>query len=534
MKNNRLLSAFLVGAVALLIAVDASAQEQSASLNERGDAQPITAERPSVQLLEARKAELSSLQKRKAALRTYLENTEPDSSDYKAAQRTLIDLEVKLQDAAGDVVRLAKTARVEPPAAIPMRTLTSGAAAPARRMLVAATDAPAPVAAPSAAPVPRRVDSLSATLLSTGEDTAKITIDIVNYFGQEIIVQAKDVTGKVVDSPEGYEVLSAYRRTNSFVVEVRLADAGDTTVIVSSSDGSITTTLTVPQPPPAATHVVAATPTGGGKRGGAVGYTVGGIVVSQQAQNFNQADPFFGFIAGYDSDRHGAPKGFGAWRWHLRFQGIFTASGRTAEAEPAANGNTGGEGGGNTGGGDTSAQDPFKFIASRKSFDVDTHAWIDFWSNNAFSIGPYVAWGASATMDKNELDGEPVIADAGNDESTVATQSVSDNDLKQFKEAGMIMNLKMGSDAKPKLFLQAILAKGWYEAMKDLDGTDDDTRNRFIGKLRVFPEGLSFGLGNKVATPMFGVELNAGAGPDQIKFFTGVAIRIKGFSFTGK
>lgn len=33
---------------------------------------------------------------------------------------------------------------------------------------------------------------------------------------------------------------------------------------------------------------------------------------------------------------------------------------------------------------------------------------------------------------------------------------------------------------------------------------------------------------------MFGVEVNAGPGPDQIKFFSGFAVRLKGFSLTGK
>jgi hypothetical protein len=50
--------------------------------------------------------------------------------------------------------------------------------------------------------------------------------------------------------------------------------------------------------------------------------------------------------------------------------------------------------------------------------------------------------------------------------------------------------------------------------------------------LRVFPSGLGVSFGQQVkAAPMFGVDLNAGRGEDHLKFFTGFAVAIRGFSF---
>lgn len=71
------------------------------------------------------------------------------------------------------------------------------------------------------------------------------------------------------------------------------------------------------------------------------------------------------------------------------------------------------------------------------------------------------------------------------------------------------------------------MARGWYEACKDLD-RDDDTRNRFVGKLRIFPLGLDLLNEDSPITPMLGIDLNAGTGPDHIKFFSGFSIRLKG------
>ncbi|HYN83750.1 MAG TPA: hypothetical protein VER32_00755 [Pyrinomonadaceae bacterium] len=345
--------------------------------------------------------------------------------------------------------------------------------------------------------------------------------------------------------------------------------------------------------------------------GGPVGLLVGGAVLSQQAGEFQQSDPFFGFIAGYrsklrgkvpkltatgvadgkryivlengalaDADGYliesridgtprlcdaveepqcfkdkdftyviernsaGVPRrvlarqrqlypkerGFsGGWRWNLRFQGVFDAAPRTATATA--------DDSDNGGGGETPAQDPFKFIASRKSFDVQAHGSVDFWPRNFFSIGPYVAWGAHTVLDRNELEGETVSpdenADGETDDDEVRSRARSDNDIKQYQEAGLTINLDLFNR---NLFIQNILAYGRYEGLKDLDPGDatnpgNDTRNRFIGRLRIFPGGLNKRFGSIIRPiPMFGVDLNAGNGPDHLKFFTGFALGIRGIT----
>jgi hypothetical protein len=319
-----------------------------------------------------------------------------------------------------------------------------------------------------------------------------------------------------------FTVKNSDRKRGLPIKDIPLVEGGDTVIVVQSPDGSVKADpITIRAAAAAGSNAQSARTLSA--KGGPVLLSVGGLVVSQQAQNFNQADPFFGFLAGYMSDRH---KGLGGWRWNIRFQGIFTASGRAAEAtNPSDPGGTDGAGGADAPADDA---DAFKYIASRKSFDFDTHAWIDFFADNAFSIGPYGAWGASAVMDKNELQGEAVIVDDGNDSQStaepVATESKSDNDLKQFRELGLIMNLK--KDNNRKLVMQAIIARGWYEAFKDLD-RDNDTRNRFVGKLRIFPMGLDL-LGDAPITPMLGIDLNAGTGPDHVKFFSGFSIRLSG------
>jgi hypothetical protein len=353
-------------------------------------------------------------------------------------------------------------------------------------------------------------------------------------------------------------------------------------------------------------------------QGGPVGLLLGGVVLSQQAQQFGQSDPFFGFIAGYSSyirgesikryaevvsgrvlrcgiseriikkngkqsdDRYksyiemddhnltddesyvlvrdkvsGCPVmdgntfkretkpnrnkvnqfvksdayplnrrplfnflGGDGWRWNARVQGIFNSNGRAAET-------TNGMG---TGSGNQDGSDPFKFIASRKTFDVESHAWIDLYPKNIFSIGPYFGIGASTVLDKTELQNEPVTVDAANQGAmgTVATSSVSDNDIKYFFDLGLVTSLDLFDR---NLFVQSVFAYGKYEALRGLDTDGDDTTKRFIGKLRVFPNGLNRRFGRQIkAAPMFGVDINAGTGPDHIKFFTGFAINIRGIT----
>ena len=240
--------------------------------------------------------------------------------------------------------------------------------------------------------------------------------------------------------------------------------------------------------------------------GGLMGLLVGGSVFSQQQSEFSQADPFFGFTAGHISKRHMGGN------FNLRFQGIFTASPRKAEApETAAPANI------------------QEFMASRRSFDFDMHGWHEFHAN-AVGVGPYFAIGGSTVLSKNELNGEAVAVDG----KPLNTSNVTtDNDIKQFREAGLMLNLYHGQANERRLVVQSVLAYGYYEALKGLV-PPHHTQNRFIGRLRIFPTGLNLIFGKQVdLVPMFGIELNAGRGPDQIKFFTGVAVKLKSIRDAG-
>jgi hypothetical protein len=77
--------------------------------------------------------------------------------------------------------------------------------------------------------------------------------------------------------------------------------------------------------------------------------------------------------------------------------------------------------------------------------------------------------------------------------------------------------------------MQAKLGYGRYESLAGFGKSGfSDSRNRFVGKLRIFPMFLDRDPeGAADASPMFGVEINAGRGPDQIKFFTGIATAFK-------
>ncbi len=338
-----------------------------------------------------------------------------------------------------------------------------------------------------------------------------------------------------------------------------------------------------------------------GTQGSPFGLLVGGVVMSQQAQEFQQSDPFFGFIAGYNfrvrspyagskkcgtgraeywqmadgsyADKDGytvicmndtllykpsdgtafvakptKPEdmelmvrntkkrklngSFGASRMHVRFQGLFQADPRKAVATATATPESGAATQENT----CPDNEPC-FIASRKTFDIEMHWWQDFWANNLFTIGPYAAIGASTVLSSNELQGETVTTGGSNDTggaTTLGTNAKSDNDIKKYWEVGILSNTALLSR---KLFIQSIVGYGKYEALEGLYERKPgcwtcDTRNRFIGKLRIFPSGLSMGFGRQIqAAPMFGVDLNAGRGEDHLKFFSGFAIAIKGFSF---
>jgi hypothetical protein len=265
---------------------------------------------------------------------------------------------------------------------------------------------------------------------------------------------------------------------------------------------------------------------------GAVGYLVGGSVISNQAQRFSQADPFFGFLAGYTSQWRGKDRRFG--RFNLRFQGIFTAQPRTATAPAEEDNDTPPPG--------TTLNQELPFMASRKTFDVDMHMWWDFpvSKSNFLSIGPYVAVGASTALDKNELIGEDIRVGAkdvgqastgtgGNEIKLDGSQAKSDNDLKSYWEVGPLIQVTIPNKG---LFLQSMLTYGRYEALRglyvDANGVEQyDTRKRFRGQLRIFPLAVARGFGKQTKmAPMFGVDLNASRGPDSLRFFSGFIVNI--------
>jgi hypothetical protein len=550
MKNNRVLSTLLSCAFALLAFATASAQEQLASFNGRGSSQPVMVMRPSVMRLESLKAEMTSLQKRKVTLRRYLSSGDPASADYKATQRLLVELEVKLQDMARDIVRLATTVGAQPVEPVPVRR--TRAAAPA--------DLPAlPAAAVPAAP---QTDTITAGEVASEPGTAKISVDISKFFGDDIRVESKS-DGKLLSSEE-YHLPGSLRRTGTFTVEVKIAATGNTVVTVSSLDGTVTTDVTVAAPAPTAAPAVTGPTSKPPSR--LVGLLLGGTVISQQAENLSQADPFMGFIVGYD-DIPSDPFDPG-WRLHWRVQSIFQVQPKMEEAPVEGTGD--GEDADDDGTADPA--DFRSFIASRKSFDVEMSFWFDrpakkflFFGGGCkgikdllekekcekrphvdpnFRIGPYFAVGGTAYVSKNELKGDESVKvedtkDANNNDSTNdqveldVERAKVDNDIDLFYEGGLIGNFTKGAqDGQTKLFMQVKLGYGRYESLAGFNpgktGFFNDSRNRFVGKLRIFPMFLDRDPeGTADASPMFGVEINAGRGPDQIKFFTGIATAFK-------
>ena len=288
-----------------------------------------------------------------------------------------------------------------------------------------------------------------------------------------------------------------------------------------------------------------------------VGLAPFGIVMSQQAESFSQADPFGGFIVGYMSRQavkadcrqvadpgrkgrlvecveHGRPfKNADSFykgetrqtiaripNLNIRFQGLFQSTARTAEAPPEMTA-------GNPSSVGIQAENPSdtSFIASRKSFDIEMHLWYEmpFRRSPILWWGPYAAIGGSTVLSKNELLGEAVKKDG----TTLDTnQTKANNDIDKYYEGGLIFNYYNNNPEDTSLYIQAILAYGNYESLADLR-PQANTKHRFIGKLRVFPQGLGRGFfDHGVAAPMFGVDLNAGKGEDHLKFFVGVAFNV--------
>jgi hypothetical protein len=249
-----------------------------------------------------------------------------------------------------------------------------------------------------------------------------------------------------------------------------------------------------------------------------VGVLMGGSVISQQAETFSQADPFLGFLVGYRSRND---------KFNIRFQGIFDVQAQKATA-PEEDGDE------NAGAGDPIDPANFQpFLASRKTFDVDVHVWYDFLISGNLRIGPYFAGGVSTFIDPNELAGDQVTTTeeataSGERKELDLTRAIANNDVDHYFEAGAVGSFFFADTSK--LFMQAMMLYGRYESLSGLV-EEGVTPNRFVAKLRVFPSGLDISATSNATgfSPMFGVELNAGKGPDQIKFFTGVAVSINRF-----
>lgn len=551
MKNNRILCALLSGAFVLLAFAVASAQEQLILPDERVPAQPVRVKRPSVLRLEALKTDFAALQKRKAALRASLANA--DAASAESARNALVELEVKLQDLAADIVRVATTVDGGPSSA-------ASRAKPA--VTVAALTRTAP---PADGPGDPQTDVIKATTVSSDRVSATISVDISGFSGTAFKVEAKDSSDRSLSS-EPYEINGERRRAGVIVVDVPLAAVGDTRVIVSSLDETAPATpvaVTIPAP----ARPAAATPAalGGTRPSRLVGLLLGGTVISQQAENLSQADPFMGFIVGYD-DIPSNPLDTD-WRLHWRVQSIFQVQPKKEEAPVEGTG----EGEDTNEDGTADPPDFRSFIASRKSFDVEMSFWLDrpakkylFFGGGCngiddkdkkdecvrkhfdhnFRIGPYFAVGGMAYVSKNELKGDDSVKvedtkDANNNDNTNdqveldVERAKVDNDIDLFYEGGLIGNFTRGAqEGKTKLFMQVKLGYGRYESLAGFNpgksGFFNDSRNRFVGKLRIFPMFLDRDPeGTADAAPMFGVEINAGRGPDQIKFFTGIATAFK-------
>lgn len=286
-----------------------------------------------------------------------------------------------------------------------------------------------------------------------------------------------------------------------------------------------------------------------------VGMLVGGTVSSQQADRFSQNDPFMGFIVGYSTERGWFPGADG--QLHYQFQGIFQTQPKKDEA-PVSEFN-------NLGLGSVAEGQFVPFLASRKSFDIEARIWAD-WGlppSKHVRIGPYFSVAGTTYVSRNELrTDDPIQVEKSDIPTTTATpaatptatptatpaagngdtvtldptQAKIDNDIDLHVGGGLMINVFNRENTK--LFMNAQLGYENFEGLaglnkKPFEGFFGNSRNRIVGKLRIFPSFLNVaydgpGEGD-MFSPMFGVELNAGRGPDQLKFFIGGAVGIGAF-----
>lgn len=445
-----------------------------------------------------------------------------------------------------------------------------------------------PASPPSAEPAPAEPEA-------PASNTVAAPIEIISP-ALDHVVHTSEVELKIAVRDEGIDDLmvavytpASEKPKTARVLELKRSDRGSKSVVIALSRGNNRVevsdlkhggaraernlTFQPPEKPvldAAATAFVAPGPGIGpvapaprdnsdnnNDRGHLIGLLLGGAVMSQQGENFSQADPFLGFVAGYD---HVNRLDVRAPALHWRVQGIFQVQPKKEEAPETADASAS----------PTPAASPtptpnfteagFKpFLASRKTFDIEMQLWYDWAARNWIffgnkesrnydvRVGVYGTFGASTYLDKNELRGDGKVkvkkatAEDGQTELD-PEQAKIDNDLNKFWEVGLIGNFfrydRRADNSRilenPKLFLRAQVGYGNYESMEGFNpgktGFLNNSRNRFIGKLRIFPQFLDSNPdGDADSSPMFGVEINAGRGPDQIKFFTGVATAFKLF-----
>lgn len=514
MKKILTLLTTLAGVLILLAPNAAHArQQQVATFDARDDAPRLAARNAVRTSAEESRARATALEKRKAALQKYLASVEPASADYEAASRSIREIDVKLRD-------IAAAAEAEAARPLPVRF--------ARQMEgVSAEDSPASKLL-SISPGDRRSRFKSEVRIKVSPSfNSNIKITVVNNTGEEVynntlryLVRGVDDYTTTVTLGEGVNIVKASSTDDKVVSNALLISGGEL-----PADTAAKAERTVNAAPKAFRRQTG--------QEGLVGLLLGGVVVSQQADRFSQADPFMGFIVGFS----GRPNDKTSRALHFRVKGIFQVQPKKDEAPPK----------------DIAAVDPTDFtpfLASRKSFDIEMHGWWDtrlFKRTPRVRVGLYGAVGGTTYLAKNELLGDETVEveekDAEGNETGGETEldpelAKVDNDINLYYEGGLIGHF-FGDEDNKKLFMQAILAYGNYEGLAGLnppgDGFWGNSRNRFVGKLRVFPTYLNVSAEGDAEqfSPMFGVELNAGRGPDQLKFFTGVAVSISAFKKLG-
>lgn len=187
---------------------------------------------------------------------------------------------------------------------------------------------------------------------------------------------------------------------------------------------------------------------------------------------------------------------------------------------------------------------PFPFLNNRQTFSSEITTWWEFRPLSQFSFGPYVTLGASTLLESAIKDKESIFDRETNQE--VQSRVVTPVGTKFYGEIGVMQHLKFNPG---KFFVQNFAGFGYYDQFRNaaykfndtpctdngMDCPDRDligaTRFRFVDKLRIFPYGFNPNMGRQVTVaPMFGVDLNVGKGPDNVRFFTGFVVNLGRFA----